>query len=97
MFCGNAIRNAFGKKYEDLYEKAIELLQRFNNVTGLNCQYKDFESFQALVLRGEPTGGIPPIEDEYMLIPFVLPKITNDLTDIGVLSKYHEWLRDYRF
>ena len=93
----NAIRNAFWKKYEGLYEKALELLQRFNQDAGLNCQNRDLESFQALVIRDEQTGGITPMEDEYMLMQFVLPKITNDLTDVGIISKYHEWIRGYKF
>ncbi len=87
----NAIRNAFGKKYKGLYDKAYELLLRFNKDTGLNCQQRDFESFQSVVMRGEQTGGIPPIEDEYMLAEFVLPKIINDFTDPIVIKKYNEW------
>lgn len=88
----NAIRNAFGEKYEGLFEKAREFLQRFNNDTGLNCQQKEFEDFQALVMRGEQTGGIPPEDQEDMLAQFLLPKIISNFTDSVVIKKYTEWV-----
>ena len=91
----NAIRNAFGKKYEDLYEKALELLHKFNRETDLNCKQNDLESFQRLVIQSEHTGGVPPMEYEYMLIQYILPKITNDLTDISVLKKFNQWIQIY--
>lgn len=88
----NAIRNAFGQKYEGLFEKAREYLQRFNNETGLNCQQKQLDDFQALVMRGEQTGGIPPEDQEDMLVQFLLPKIISDFTDSVVIIKYTEWV-----
>jgi hypothetical protein len=91
----NAIRNAFGKKYESLYGRALEILEKFNQSEGLNCQHRDLESFQSLVMQGENNEGIPPMELEYLFIQFILPKITENLTDIGVLSKYHKWIQSY--
>jgi len=88
----NAIRNAFGEKYEGLFEKAREYLQRFNNESGLNCQQKPLDDFQALVMRGEQTGGIPPEDQEDMLVQFLLPKIISDFTDAVVIKKYTEWV-----
>jgi hypothetical protein len=88
----NAIRNAFGEKYEGLFEKASEFLQRFNNDTGLNCPQKELEDFQALVMRGEQTGGIPPEDQEDMLAQFLLPKIISNFTDTIVIKKYTEWV-----
>jgi hypothetical protein len=75
-----------------LFEKARELLLRFNNETGLNCQQKTLDDFQALVMRGEQTGGIPPEDQEDMLAQFLLPKIISDFTDSVVIKKYTEWV-----
>src|SRR5215470_8795558 len=55
----NAIRNAFGDRYNALFDTARDFLQKFNSDTGLQCQPKPREEFQALVMRGEQTGGIP--------------------------------------
>jgi hypothetical protein len=91
----NAIRNVFGKRYEGLFDKAREYLHKFNNDTGLNCQQKELVDFQALVMRGEQTGGIPPIEQEDMLAQFLLPKIISDFTDSIVIKKYTEWVSSF--
>src|SRR5689334_2479581 len=56
---GTAVRDAFGAGYQDLYEQAKRLLERFNRETGLNCKAATPEEFQARVMKGEQTGGIP--------------------------------------
>lgn len=88
----NAIRNTFGQRYEGLWEKAREFLQRFNAETGLQCRQKDMEEFRALVMRGEQTGGIPSEDQEDLLAQFLLPKIIADFTDPKVIQKYMEWI-----
>lgn len=89
----NAIRNAFGHRYEWLWEKAREFLQRFNAETGLQCQQqKKREEFRALVMKGEQTGGIPSEDQEVVLAQFLLPKIIADFTDQKVIQKYMEWI-----
>lgn len=88
----NAIRNVFGQGYQDLFEKARVFLQKFNKDTGLNCQQKELEDFQALVMRGEQTSGIPPEDQEAMLAQFLLPKIIADFTDATVIKKYTHWV-----
>ena len=57
-----AIRGAFGAAYQDLYNEASALLQQFNGETGVNSRSASLEEFQARVMRGEQTGGIPPAE-----------------------------------
>ena len=88
----NAVRNEFGQRYEGLFEKARDFLQRFNTDTGLNCQQKQLDDFQALVMRGEQTGGIPPEDQEEILAQFLLPKIISDFTDAVVIKQYTEWI-----
>jgi hypothetical protein len=88
----NAIRNAFGQRYDGLWEKAREFLQRFNAETGLQCRQKDSEEFRALVMRGEQTGGIPSEDQVDLLAQFLLPKIIDDFTDPQVIRKYSEWI-----
>ena len=88
----NAVRNEFGQRYEGLFEKARDFLQRFNTDTGLNCRQKQLDDFQALVMRGEQTGGIPPEDQEEILAQFLLPKIISDFTDAVVIKQYTEWV-----
>jgi hypothetical protein len=88
----NAIRNAFGERYQGLFETAREYLQRFNADTGLQCQPKPLDEFQALVMRGEQTGGIPAEDQKDILAQFLLPKIIDDFADPKVIQKYTEWV-----
>jgi nucleoside 2-deoxyribosyltransferase len=88
----NAIRNAFGQQYEGLLDHARELLQRFNRDMGLQCAQAAAEEFQARVMKGEQTGGIPPVEQEGLLAQFLLPKIIADFTDATVIQRYTQWI-----
>jgi hypothetical protein len=91
----NAIRNAFGGSYQDLFDKARVYLQRFNADKGLNCQPKSFQEFQALVMRGEQTsGGIPTDKQEDLLVQFLLPKILDDFTNPTIFQQYNKWIND---
>lgn len=89
----NAICNAFDQNHQELFAKALEFLNEFNKDTSLNCNQNDFEAFQALLMRGEQTGGIPSEEQEDILVQFLLPKIIKDFgNNTVVIQKYTEWI-----
>ena len=87
----NAVRNALGEAYGDLFEEAIEILRQFNSDTGSSYLSASFEEFQARVVRGENLEGIPDSEDSAFR-EFMLPKIVADATDINVIRKLNRWL-----
>ncbi len=86
----NAIRNAFGAAYQDLYEQANDLLRHFNTDTGLTCRAVPLPEFQARVMKGEQTGGIPR-NNPPLLERFLLPKIIENFTDEAVFTSYANW------
>ena len=90
----NAVQSFFGGSYEELFEEARALLQRFNADVGLACGQAPLDEFQAKVMRGEQTGGIPPPEGEALRAQFLLPKIIADFTDPVVIRKYTAWISD---
>jgi hypothetical protein len=91
----NAIHNCFHTQYDLLYEKAVNLLQEFNNDMDLHCVAVSQQDFQALVMRGEKSWGIPSDDQKSLLVQFLLPKIIQDfVTDKQVLQRYNEWIKD---
>lgn len=88
----NAIHNFFGAGYEGLFQQAQDLLRRFNAETGLSCSPQRFEVFQALVMRGEQTGGIPLPDTADLFAQFLLPKIILDFTEPRVFHGYAAWI-----
>ena len=87
----NAIRNAFGRKYEELYETACTLLEKFNKETDSVCKPIALEDFQTLAMRSEQVSGLPSAENETDLAEFLLPKIIQDFSDVILVRKYTEW------
>jgi hypothetical protein len=88
----NAVQAFFGGSYGELFEEARILLQKFNADTGLGCAQSSIEEFQAKVMRGEQTGGMPPPEEEALRAQFLLPKVIGDFTDPVVIRKYTAWI-----
>lgn len=86
----NAINTLFGQKYEELFEKAKELLAKFNADTGLTCQSRTLENFRDLVIRQERASGIPSSEQEDLLVAFLIPLIT-DFTDSHTMEQFRTW------
>lgn len=90
----SAVQNAFGPRYEALFEKAFEFLKRFNTETKANCTPAPLEEFQARVMKGEQMGSISLSDQEDLLIRFLLPKIIDDFTDSNVISLYTKWISE---
>jgi len=88
----NAIRNALGEGYRDLYGKALSLLQEFNIATGSTYTAAEFEEFQARVMRGERLEGLPDGTNGAALREFCLPKIISEATDLPAMRKIEKWL-----
>ena len=90
----NAVQSFFGGSYEELFEEARVLLQQFNADVGLACGQAPLDEFQAKVMRGEQTGGMPPPEEQALRAQFLLPKIISDFTDPVVITKYTTWIAE---
>ena len=92
----NAIRNVLGARleFEQLYQKARELLKQFNIDTGYSHVQTSREEFQARLVRAVELQGLPSSEDSVLMTRFLLPKILQDATDLGLMQRVTEWLRD---
>jgi hypothetical protein len=88
----NAIRNALGEGYRELYDRALLLLQEFNSATASTYQAADIEEFQARVMRGERLEGLPDAADLAAVREFCLPKIIAEATDLAAIRKIDQWL-----
>lgn len=85
----NAVRNALGQGHQELFQHALRLLQEFNESTASNYEAAPYEEFQARVMRGERTEGIP---EGAALREFLLPKVISEATDIVAIRKMEGWL-----
>lgn len=88
----NAIQNVFEETYKELYEQALELLRTFNVDNKSNYNPATMEEFQARVMRGEQTEGIPALDKQDLVANFLMPKILQNATDINVMKQLTEWL-----
>lgn len=88
----NAVQSVFLKRYEALYEKALDILCGFNADTESSHAAADVGEFQARVMRSEQTGGLPTDDDERLLAEFLLPRIIKDATDLSILKRITNWL-----
>jgi len=89
----NAVTNVFAKEYEHLFKVAQVFLDRFNKETGLRCQSRSVEIFQASIMRTEKSSGIPSSESESLLAEVLLPLVT-DLNDSKTIDQYRKWVSD---
>jgi hypothetical protein len=90
----NAIQNVFGQRYREFYQRACELLRSFNADTGSTYAAAPAEEFQARVMRGEQTEGMPPGDRGALVARFLLPKILLEATDITVMIRVTAWLSE---
>jgi hypothetical protein len=88
----NALRNALGEGYRELYGKAVSFLQEFNAATASTYLAAEFEEFQSRAMRGERLEGLPDPTKTYALRDFLLPKIISEATDLAVIRKMEKWL-----
>lgn len=87
----NAVRNALGQGHQELYQQALQLLREFNGATASNYEAAPYEEFQARVMRGERTEGIPK---GTAIREFLLPKVISEATDIAAIRKMEGWLSE---
>lgn len=89
----NAVRNALGGGYQEMYEMSLLLLQEFNAAMQSTYSSATFEEFQSRVMRGERFEGIPDLSKlTSELREFLLPKVVSEATDMAVIRKMEKWL-----
>jgi hypothetical protein len=93
----NAIRNVLGARleFEQLFQRAKDLLKQFNNDTNCGHVQTSRDEFQARLVRAVELQGLPSLKDDVLMTRFLLPKILQDATDLGIMQRVTEWLRDH--
>ena len=86
------MQNVLGKRYEELFETASNLLRDFNTSTGHQHAQIGQDEFRALVMRAEAAGSIPSGGDPNLEARFLLPKIIQDTTDLAVMQRIMDWV-----
>ena len=87
-----AIHTAFAGRYKYLYNAGCELIKAFNRVSGSSYRPVGPEKFQALVIRGEQTEGLPDERNELQMAEFVMPKILAEASELAVMRKVTDWI-----
>lgn len=88
----NAIHNVFFKRYQELYEMAIQILQDFNRSEGLSLQQAGAETFRERVIQVERVQGLPDRSSSFLLADFLLPRIIQDAADGTTMRKITAWI-----
>ncbi len=88
----NAMDHLFVGRYQDLYDRAVVVLQQFNTESGTTYQRANLETFRERVVAGESAQGLPADGDDYGLIVFLLPKIVANPTDTPTMKRLTDWL-----
>jgi hypothetical protein len=88
----NALRNVFIEDYENLYEKAIFILDQFKAEKALRIKPLDKSIFISRIMQIEVSHTIPSLDDEYRLKQFLLPKIIDISEDFKIMEIATKWL-----
>ena len=88
----NPVQNVFSKRYEALYTMASDILKAFNLDVKTKHTAATVAEFQARVMKGEQTGGLPPENDARLMAEFLLPRIIQETTDIAIMKQMTAWL-----
>jgi nucleoside 2-deoxyribosyltransferase len=90
----NAVRNVLGSSLDitQMYERARDLLKRFNAESGFSHDQASREDFHARVVRAAETHEVPHLDDASGLADFLLPNILQDTTDLNVMRRVTAWL-----
>jgi len=90
----NAIHNVFVENYKSLYDLAASLLKSLNSERKVAFAKTSVEEFQARVMQGERTQGLPARDDERAMAAFLLPRILDNPWDAGIMHEVDAWLTD---
>lgn len=90
----NAIHHVFVERYEQLYNRAKELLQGFNRAAGLNLDESSAEEFQARVIQGERMQGLPDNSNDFLMADFLLPRVIRDVADGTIMRRLTAWIAE---
>ena len=88
----NAIQNVFVEDYKSLYTRATRLLKSLNTERRVTLAKTSVEEFQARVVQGERTQGLPEKNDEGGWAAFLLPRIVDNPWDAKIMHEIDAWL-----
>ncbi len=90
----NAIHHVFVERYQQLYSRARQLLQEFNRSAGMTLQEANPEDFQARVIQGERTQGLPDQTNDFLMADFLLPRVILDVADGTTMRRVTAWVTE---
>jgi hypothetical protein len=90
----NAIHNVFVERYIQLYLRARVILKEFNCGADMALQETSLEDFQARVMQGERTQGLPDPNNDFLMAEFLLPRIIRDVLDMKTMPKLTTWVTE---
>jgi hypothetical protein len=88
----NAIHNVFVENYKSLYALATKLLKSLNAERQVTLAKTSVEEFQARVVQGERTQGLPEKSEEGGWAAFLLPRIVDNPWDAKIMHEIDAWL-----
>jgi hypothetical protein len=88
----NAIHNVVVEDYNSLYTRATRLLKSLNAERRITLAKTTVEEFQARVVQGERTQGLPEKNDEGEWATFLLPRIVDNPWDAKIMHEIDAWL-----
>jgi nucleoside 2-deoxyribosyltransferase len=90
----NAIHHVFVERYRQLYSQAQQILRKFNLSMGLLLEEASLEDFQARVIQGERTQGLPEHTNDFLMADFLLPRVIRDVADGSTMRKITTWVTE---
>jgi nucleoside 2-deoxyribosyltransferase len=88
----NAIHNVSVEDYKSLYTRASRLLKSLNAERRLTLTKTSIEEFQARVVQGERTQGLPEKNDQAGWAAFLLPRVVHNPWDAKTMHEIDAWL-----
>ena len=88
----NAVHNVFVENYKSLYARATRLLKSLNAQRRVTLAKTSVEEFQARVVQGERTQGLPEKNDKGGWAGFLLPRIVDNPWDAKIMHEIDAWL-----
>jgi hypothetical protein len=89
-----ALRTIFIDRYDDLYEKAIEVFEEFRKVTNSKAKLASKELFVERVVAAEQHAGILSSERTAEIREFLMLRIIADKDDRQVIGDMNNWFQN---
>lgn len=86
-----ALRKVFVGRYDDLYQKAVDVFADFRHLTNSRAKMAEKDVFVERVVAAEQRSGIPAPDRAFELREFLLLRIISDKDDRDVIAGMNRW------